>query len=68
MKNIDMQKLTHAVKSTYKHLTASKPQKAAIDKSPNTSATVTYGNYAKSTFSKSSNHAVSLEKKTGHAQ
>ena len=65
---IDLSKLTQAVKSTFKHVTASKPHKSSSEKYPNTSGTVSYGNYSKSTFSKSSNHQVTLEKRPGHMQ
>jgi hypothetical protein len=68
MTKIDTSKLVQATKSAYKHVTASKPYKAIADKSPNTSSSYSYGNIAKSTFVKSSNHEVSLQKRSGHQQ
>jgi hypothetical protein len=68
MTKIDTSKLVPATKSTFKHVTASKPYKTMVDKSPNPSSAYSYGNMAKPTFVKSSNHEVSLEKRSGHQQ
>lgn len=61
-------KLVQATKSAMKHVTAAKPHKVPTETTKNISSSVSYGNIAKSTFVKSSNHEVTLQKKSGHDQ
>lgn len=60
--------LTKAVKSAFQHMTAAKQRIVPDNHIPNTSSNVKYGNYANPAFVKSSNHEITLQKRSGHDQ